>query len=262
MNVINRLSTFFGGLLTSNRLTYGEATDAGRRSENMDAMETYSGITGWVPFGIFVVADGMGHHGHRASSLAAQVSVDQLASKIRNPKHFALWLQATSWREKSSLMEDMLVETVQLVHHELTEQEPKGQTGLTAVVIREGVLYCVRVGNSDAFLIDNTGIRCLSRDLSIDRYRDKDGNWIDFCSVPTALGKDELRVDFFLSDLPPTSRLLLCSDGLWGVVSHETILQIIERTDDVQDACDRLVVAARQAGGRDSITAILIKMPA
>ena len=61
--------------------------------------------------------------------------------------------------------------------------------------------------------------------------------------------------------LPPGSQLLLCSDGLWGVIGEEAILKIVTEATQVQEACDRLIASANQNGGPDNITAILIKMP-
>ncbi|MEL6524740.1 MAG: hypothetical protein AAFQ07_03425 [Chloroflexota bacterium] len=56
--------------------------------------------------------------------------------------------------------------------------------------------------------------------------------------------------------------MLLCSDGLWNMVSDDDIFEIIQNTPDPQQACDKLVALANNNGGADNITAILIKTPA
>ncbi|MGH2605030.1 MAG: PP2C family protein-serine/threonine phosphatase, partial [Anaerolineales bacterium] len=55
--------------------------------------------------------------------------------------------------------------------------------------------------------------------------------------------------------------LLICSDGLWGVVPDPDILRIVAQAADPQEACDELVRAANAAGGPDNITAVLVHFP-
>ena len=61
--------------------------------------------------------------------------------------------------------------------------------------------------------------------------------------------------------LLPGERLLLCSDGLWGLVAEERITDIISTSLSLQRACDELVAAAIEAGGRDNITVIIVEPP-
>jgi len=61
--------------------------------------------------------------------------------------------------------------------------------------------------------------------------------------------------------IPPGGRLLLCSDGLWGLVSEAEMTRIVMTTSSLQVACESLVAAANRAGGRDNITAILVEPP-
>ncbi|MFC1879651.1 PP2C family protein-serine/threonine phosphatase, partial [Chloroflexota bacterium] len=67
--------------------------------------------------------------------------------------------------------------------------------------------------------------------------------------------------DISSSSVPETGFIFLCSDGLWGVVPEEEIVQIISTAINPQQACQNLVDAANIAGGPDNITAILIELP-
>jgi len=78
-----------------------------------------------------------------------------------------------------------------------------------------------------------------------------------------ALGQNDfLEVDTYVRTIPPGGRLLLCSDGLWGMVDSVQIADIVTNAFSPQVACQRLVTAANQAGGVDNITVILIAPPA
>jgi serine/threonine protein phosphatase PrpC len=63
-----------------------------------------------------------------------------------------------------------------------------------------------------------------------------------------------VEIDIFECPLQVGDRLLLCSDGLWEMVYDPEILQIMERSANPQEACDRLVEAANLAGGVDNIS--------
>jgi PPM family protein phosphatase len=76
------------------------------------------------------------------------------------------------------------------------------------------------------------------------------------------LGQSEqLEVDAITRRLPPNSRLLLCSDGLWNQISEKEIGEIAMGHDNPQQACDRLVALANTRGGTDNITSILLQIP-
>jgi protein phosphatase len=71
-------------------------------------------------------------------------------------------------------------------------------------------------------------------------------------------GPDDAEADFFLLPLPAAERLLLCSDGINGMIDDATIEAILDNAGDPRDAADRLVAAALEAGGRDNATAVVI----
>jgi len=68
-------------------------------------------------------------------------------------------------------------------------------------------------------------------------------------------------VDVESHRLPPGGSLLLCSDGLWGLVPNERIQTLIRQAPNLQAACEALVAAANAAGGPDNITAVMVQLP-
>ena len=76
-----------------------------------------------------------------------------------------------------------------------------------------------------------------------------------------ALGQGEiLEADVFTVSFPQTGYLMLCSDGLWGVVSDQDMSKIIREAPSLQRACQSLVEAANVAGGPDNISVIIVQM--
>ena len=76
-----------------------------------------------------------------------------------------------------------------------------------------------------------------------------------------ALGQGEiLEPDITTMPFPQNGYLLLCSDGLWGLVSEEDLRQMALNAPTLQTACQNMVAAANTAGGPDNITAVLIQV--
>lgn len=78
-----------------------------------------------------------------------------------------------------------------------------------------------------------------------------------------ALGQAEsIDAEVISLATPKSGHLIICSDGLWGLVSDEEIAETVSSSDSPQQACDELVEAANAAGGPDNISVIVIRMPA
>lgn len=71
-------------------------------------------------------------------------------------------------------------------------------------------------------------------------------------------GTGAIEADYYLLPLASAERLLLCTDGVSGMVSDEVLATILAGAPDPRDAADRVVAAAVAAGGRDNATAVVI----
>jgi protein phosphatase len=77
-----------------------------------------------------------------------------------------------------------------------------------------------------------------------------------------ALGQGEpFDPDIKTLSLPESGSLLICSDGLWGVVPEEDLSALVKSDSPPEQICQALIDRANAAGGPDNITAILVRLP-
>jgi protein phosphatase len=126
------------------------------------------------------------------------------------------------------------------------------------------------VGDSRAYLIHNGKAEQITRDHSyVQRLfelgqldSDEMSNHVIKNVLYRALGQGEsLEVDVYTKRLPAMSFLLLCSDGLWGQVKEQVLVDTICRNSDPQTASAELIRLANMAGGVDNVSAIVIQVP-
>jgi protein phosphatase len=77
--------------------------------------------------------------------------------------------------------------------------------------------------------------------------------------ITRALGESsDPQPDFFVLGLADADRLLLCSDGITGMLDDDTVARVLAETPDAREAAPRLVAAAVEAGGEDNATAVVV----
>ncbi|HXZ80729.1 MAG TPA: SpoIIE family protein phosphatase, partial [Terriglobales bacterium] len=158
----------------------------------------------------------------------------------------------------------------QAVHNAASEKAAQAGMGSTIVaVLADGAFFSVgHVGDSRIYLIRDGSIEQLTNDHSLVMEQVRLG-MITLAEARTsqmqnvivrALGT-EPSVQPDLDDLvaAPGDVLVLCSDGLTRHVSDDKILETVMSASDLQKACDRLVDAARDGGGEDNITCLLLR---
>ncbi|NLE45925.1 MAG: Stp1/IreP family PP2C-type Ser/Thr phosphatase [Chloroflexi bacterium] len=251
------------------RLLVGWVTDVGSmRHHNEDALlvltSCYGGEQAPPDFDFFVVADGMG--GHRAGEVASSVAVRTVTEHVT--RHF--YLPNLIGEERGvdqPCVSEVLVEAVQAANDAVTTQVPGGGTTLTCVLILGGQAYVAHVGDSRAYIIQDGTADQITQDHSlVDRLVELGQLTRDEAAVHPqknvlyrALGQaGNLQVDYYVRTIPDSGHLLICTDGLWGMVSLSEIAHIVASCRNPQTACGRLMDAANRAGGRDNITAILV----
>jgi len=257
---------------SNEHLLFGQATDVGMvRTNNQDAVFSFVSTSRSAhqrpDFGLFVVADGMGghHDGEKASAITASMVASYITHHI-----FLPMLNSDDETERVPVTESMIA-AVQKANADIITKVPDGGTTLTAVAVIGDLAYVAHVGDSRIYLVTKDNIEQITRDHSlVQRYVELNLLTREEASVHAqknvlyrALGQSEtLEVDALTRRLPPNAKLMLCSDGLWNLVSEEEIADIVSKHSNPQEACDKLVALANAHGGSDNITVILLRIPA
>jgi serine/threonine protein phosphatase PrpC len=241
-----------------------------QRTNNEDSLFTHTSTiaadTKDFPFGIYIVADGMGGHnnGEVASEVAVRATSQYLMNKLYDPL-FGL----SPHNPDESLQEIMRAGVIE-AHRMVTKHAPGGGSTLTAVLLIGTQMTVAHIGDSRAYGIYLDGrMQALTRDHSLVKRLEELGQITseEASTHPQksmlyrALGQGEPSdPDVFTASLPQPGYLLLCSDGLWNVVPDDQIFNIITSAPSPHRACQNLIDAANAAGGPDNIAAILVRI--
>lgn len=220
------------------------------------------------PTGLYIVADGMGGHhaGHEASKSAARIVAQQVLERIYVP----MLRNSTSGHGlPQEPIGEVMVDAVQAANLHIHDNDPKKSSGttLTAALIMGRRLYLAHVGDSRGYLHSNGELKLLTTDHSyVRRLQDAGQLTEEEAAVHPqrnmlykAVGQGgDLDIDTFTKSLPGQGKLILCSDGLWGLVPEASISEVVQRDISLSEMTDELVLMARNAGGHDNITAIVV----
>jgi protein phosphatase len=207
----------------------------------------------------------MGGHknGEIASSVAARTSARTLITKV-----FAHLLEINPDPMEESLQET-IEKTVNDVQKTVIRYAPGGGTTLTLALLMGEQVTIAHVGDSRAYFIYPDGrIQRLTKDHSlVQRMIDLEEiteaeaqNHPQRNVLLKAIGQTDLvRPDLTTHQIPRSGHLMLCSDGLWGVVSETEIYRIVSSEQDPAIACKKMIEIANQYGGPDNISIVLVK---
>jgi len=218
-----------------------------------------------VPFGLFIIADGMGGHqaGDVASALATRVVAHSLMRQVYLP-----FLRDEEKDSSRRPINEALIKALSDASLAVYKAVPDAGTTLTAALIVGTHAYIGHVGDSRAYLVTK-GLQQITQDHSLVARLIELGQATpeEAMTHPQrnilyrALGQGgSMEVDTYFQLLPAGSQLLLCSDGLWGAVPESEMAAIIAAAPSPQIACRRLIEAAITHGGDDNITTILVAM--
>lgn len=249
---------------------FSQATDVGRvRPNNQDAVFSFfsTGRTADdIPdFGLFVVADGLGGHqdGEKASALSTRTIAQYVLKHLYTP-------MLLGEREYDQPINEMIADAMLKAHTEIQMRVPRGSTTCSAVVLIGDIAYIAHVGDSRIYLVHKGSMEQLTRDHSVvQRLIELDHITPDEAAayqnrnyLYRALGQNEdLEIDTLRRRLPANSRLVLCSDGLWGQVGEPEILDVLKETENLQEACFRLISMANMRGGADNVSVSILQLP-
>jgi serine/threonine protein phosphatase PrpC len=241
-----------------------------QREHNEDSLLaltlTLAGKAPNVPFGLYVVADGMG--GHQYGEVASNAAIRVIAGQVLRKFHSYLFALPTQQPDES--LQEIIESAVKEAHRTVQKDAPGSGTTLTAALILGQQVTIGHVGDSRAYAIFPAGrVEQLTHDHSLVKRLEELGhlNKEEAANFPhrnvliRALGQgDNLDVDVFTIPFPRNGTLMLCSDGLWGVIGENDITRAIADAPTLERACQNMVSTANMAGGPDNISVILVQM--
>jgi len=210
--------------------------------------------------GLFILADGMG--GARAGERASRMAVETVAETVRSagaPDSQVL-IRAT---------EEANRRVIEAAHSD-PSLEGMGTTLVAALEV-ESELAITSVGDSRAYLLDEGGLHMITEDQT----------WVNEVGRPLGLDEESLKhhpmrhvltmaigastpltINHYRLPLHSGELVLICSDGLHGVLENPEMQEILTRARNggsLEECCGHLIEAAKEAGGPDNVTAVLMR---
>ena len=249
-------------------LQVGLASDAGCvRRRNEDAALAWQftlALEGQPPvaMGFFVIADGMGGHtrGEQASALATRLLASHVARQICLP-------QLSDDEEMTERMpiNEVLETGIRVAHQAISRRLPEAGTTMTMALVLDEGAYIAHVGDSRAYLGEPGRLETLTKDHSVAArlvemgQATKDEALSQRNILYRAVGQGvEIEPDIMYHNLGWGQYLLICCDGLWSKISDEQISAIVEMAPTPDIACQNLVARAKENGGEDNISVVLV----
>ncbi|MBN2340441.1 MAG: Stp1/IreP family PP2C-type Ser/Thr phosphatase [Deltaproteobacteria bacterium] len=245
-------------------------TDVGReRDHNEDSFGLFP------DYNLFVVADGMG--GHRAGDVASSLAIQAIGEFFdATAKDDITW--PFQFDPNSPTSVNRFVTSIQMgnsrIFQKSNQSEEHQGMGTTVVGImgieNNTAMHVAHVGDSRCYRIRNGEIAAITLDHSLinDYLRAApDLTEEQLAELPSnvitrALGmQDKVLVDVQTIQIETGDILLLCSDGLNGMLKDREILQIVETNRaTLRQAAQALINGANERGGEDNITVILVEV--
>jgi PPM family protein phosphatase len=206
---------------------------------------------------VFVVADGMG--GAQAGEVASRIAVEVFQQAL----------------PESGSPEERLASGVRAANRRIydlsrAEHERAGMgTTLTAAYLDDAHLAIAHVGDSRAYLFRDGSLTRLTQDHSLVEELVRRGKLTEEQAaehpqrsiITRALGPEpEVEVDTWTYPVRAGDVFLLCSDGLTSMIGEEQVSAILGSASTLEEAAQRLIAEANQAGGRDNITVVLFRL--
>lgn len=209
---------------------------------------------------IFVVADGMG--GHKAGEVASRMATESLVEFFsddvlrqihKNPLAIQHNFMRSFHEANRSVMETASGDP---------ELQGMGCT-LIACLVDDNAAYVCHVGDVRGYLAHSGRLDQVTSDHSLVSEQT-----VAVYSAGAGMGRNVItrgigfpfpeEPEFHRLPLRSGNKILLCSDGLWGMVDDEEIHRVLEEAGSPEKACDELVHLANEAGGKDNITAVVL----
>jgi len=211
---------------------------------------------------VFGVCDGMG--GAAAGEVASRLAVDIIYDRLA---------EAKAPRNREDLAR-RLVRAVQdagvRIFGEARADRSRRGMGTTSTIatLIDDRLFLAQVGDSRAYILRDGDLTQVTRDQSLvnqlieaGQLTEEEAETFEHNNIILqALGTSEVvQVDLTYVDLRADDTLLICSDGLSGMVRAEDIRGVLTELEEPAEACAKLIACANDAGGHDNVTVVLVK---
>ena len=206
---------------------------------------------------VFVVADGMG--GAQAGEVASRIAIEVFQQALPD----------------SGTPEQRLAGGVRAANrkiYDLSRAEPERAgmgTTLTAAYLDDADLAIAHVGDSRAYLFRDGLLTRLTQDHSLVEELVRRGKLTEEQAaehpqrsiITRALGPEpEVEVDTWSYPVRAGDVVLLCSDGLTSMIGEDVVAEVLGSASTLDEAAERLIGEANEAGGRDNITVVLFRL--
>lgn len=218
---------------------------------------------------VFIVADGMGgaRGGEQASALAVSAIEEFLLNALR-------WLLALDGSGEASVLRDfkMALRSADACVYEAAVNNPglRGMgTTLTMAYSLDADLFVAHVGDSRCYLYRSGALHQLTRDDTLVQQMVENGILQPEKAAEHAFRhvitnvvggpNPGVQVEVHRMRLEPGDVLLLCTDGLTGMLPEDRIASVLQASPGPQEACEELVRLANEQGGRDNVTVVVAR---
>ena len=223
--------------------------------------------------GLYVIADGMG--GHKAGEVASRMVVETMADywdKLKNHNPPSFFEPITNDVSKNARHLINSISLSNIIVHEAQKRPEYHRMGTTvsALLIEKNCMWAGNVGDSPVFLFDQGRLILVSEEHSVEAEKQKLGRGDSLSStspflkniLTRVLGLNE-KVNVYITPIRPEKGdiIMMCSDGLTNFVSVPSIKSILsEPSLSLEEKVDFLIDGAKEGGGGDNISVILVEV--
>jgi serine/threonine protein phosphatase PrpC len=253
------------------QIIFASAQSVGKQREHNEdtlfAMSTcISGEEIQYNLGLFIIADGMG--GHQYGEIASATAVKKFVEIIVK-KSILSGVLGTK-KLTTQAVQGIVGIALEEAHKVVQLEAPGGGTTFTGAVILNQDIILAHAGDSRAYMyLPDGSLELLTKDHSLvgrlvelGQITEKEASTHPQRNILLrAIGQPEpFNPDISTTNFHNEGILIICSDGLWGVVSKHEIINVMQNGgNSLQDDCRKLVDLANAKGGPDNISVIMAK---